>query len=150
MTYKIRLVLSVFAMSFVGFAFVGTVTAAGSGAGGGISGVPETGADSGIAPGTTPGQTAPDRGGDIGRTPGPGSPTQPGIKNRPGETTLGTERGPLPPATTIPPDSGIAPPPHTGDSQGMGSGLGSPTPGLGDSTPSNPSRRGSTGGGLNR
>ena len=148
MTYKGQLVLTaVLSMSLAGFAIAGTAAGSGSGtggAGGAIGGTPDTGSGSGIAPGTTPSPTPP--GGDIGRVPGPGSPTQPGPRTRPGESNLGIERGPLPPASTIPPDSGITPPPRAGESQGTGSGLGSPTPGLGGSAPSNPAGSGSTGG----
>src|SRR5687768_5173623 len=110
-----------FAVGLLGVPYI--AAGANPGIGGGVegpsgptTGSPESGAGSGIAPGTTPGQSAP--GGDIGRTPGLGSRTTPGSKSRPGESNLGIERGPLPPASSTPPDSGIPPPPTPKDGQG--------------------------------
>ena len=157
-----KLILAaVFAVSLAGLTYAGGGGAGGAaGAGGGVGGTGSTGSGA-VSPGTTPGTTTP--GSDIGRTPGIGTETTPGgftqpsttvpPMTRPGESSLGIERQPLPPASSVPPDSGLPPPPRAGEGQGTGSGLGSPTPGLGGSAPSNPAGSmgsGSTGGSTTR
>jgi len=148
---------ALFTIGLAGLSYAaGTGGSAGGGAsgfGGGASGSAGVGSSPGIGPGmdappppgTTPG-TPP--GSDIGRTPKPGTDkdiaappgaeVSPGSTRRPGESSLELGRQPVPPGSSLPPDSGLTPPAPTGEGQGTGSGLGSPTPGLGSSAPSNP------------
>ena len=125
---------ALFSVSVAGLAYAADPVAPGVGGARGEVGPADPGG--GIAPGTNPGTNTP--GTDTGRTPAmgtetpPGTPPQPGT-TRPGESSLGIERQPLPPGSSVPPDSGLPPPPQKREGQGSGGGLSSPTPGSGGS-----------------
>jgi hypothetical protein len=125
---------AVFSVSVAGLAYAAGPVAPGVGGARGEVGPADSGG--GIAPGTIPGTNTP--GPDIGRTPAmgtetpPGTPPQPGT-TRPGESSLGIERQPLPPGSSVAPDSGLPPPPQKREGLGSGGGLSSPTPGSGGS-----------------
>jgi len=124
---------AVFSVSLAGLAYAAGNVPPGAGGARGEVGPADSGG--GITPGTIPGTNTP--GSDIGRTPAmgtetPGSLHQPGT-TRPGESSLGIERPPLPPGSSVPPDSGLPPPAQKREGQGSGGTLSSPTPGSGGS-----------------